>query len=84
MPLKGLMTAVNDVVVRDKFRYERFLISHGTDQLLPGVNAVRDVVVLRDIDRIMLAFSHVLQRINAGGRRIGVPGPVANFEETIG
>lgn len=81
--LESLMAAVNDVVVRDQFRDDGGLISHGTNQHLPRINAMRDVVLLGHVDGIVFSLSHLLEGPDLVGRGVGVPGPVAFGQETI-
>jgi len=81
--LKSLVTTVNNVVIRDQFRNKRLLVSHGTNQLFPGIDAVSDVVFLCDVDGIVFSLSHFLQSPGLFTARVGIPGPVALCQEAI-
>jgi len=60
-PQKSLVSAVNDMVVGYELCDQGILISHRTDQLLPRLNAMRDMIALRHVDRVVLALPHFFQ-----------------------
>src|SRR4051812_21245703 len=71
------------MVIRDELGNEWCLSSHGTNQSFPGIDAVSDMVILCNIHGIVLSLSHLFESENVLGTRIGIPSPVANFEEAL-
>lgn len=82
--LEGLVTAVDDVVIRNQFRDKRFLISHGTNQLFPRIDAVGDVVILGNVDGIVFSLSHFLEGPGLFAANVLIPGPVALGKKPVG